>query len=65
MSKICRTFAPEFQKIMKKMQYIQPKMDTVVMPERAMMEFQSSPNLDPHYTPAPTRGGYSPVPGNE
>ncbi|MBQ6776712.1 MAG: hypothetical protein IJP52_00130 [Paludibacteraceae bacterium] len=47
---------------MKKMQYIQPKMDTVVMPERAMMEFQSSPNLDPH---APTRGGYSPVPGNE
>lgn len=39
---------------MKKMQYIQPKMDTVVMPERAMMEFQASPAIDPQQG-APSR----------
>ena len=62
MSKICRTFAPEFQKIMKKMQYIQPKMESIEILSESMM-LPESPGST--YNPAPERGGYSPVPGNE
>ena len=52
MSKICRTFAPNFKKAMNKMKYIQPEMDTIVMPARALMDFQASPTNDPHHAPA-------------
>ena len=34
------------------MKYIQPEMDTIVMPARALMDFQASPTNDPHHAPA-------------
>ena len=52
MSNNCRIFAPKFGKVMKKMKYIQPEMDTIVMPARALMDFQASPTNDPHHAPA-------------
>ena len=37
MSKICRTFALELSTIMKKRTYIQPKMETMVLPKEVLM----------------------------
>ena len=47
---------------MKKMQYIQPKMESIEILSESMM-LPESPGST--YNPAPERGGYSPVPGNE
>ena len=54
MSKICRTFAPNFKKAMNKMKYIQPEMDvqSVTMDAFVMLlDSGSGPQ------PAPKRSG--------
>ena len=54
MSKICRTFAPNFKKAMNKMKYIQPEMDvqSVTMDAFVMLlDSASGPQ------PAPKRSG--------
>ena len=46
---------------MKKMQYNQPKVETILLPEGALMEFQNSPTNDPQQSsPAPMRGDITP-----
>ena len=48
MSKICRTFAPNFEKTMSKMQYIQPIVQTLPMLADAhLMLLDSSTGLQP------------------
>ena len=37
MSKICRTFAPNFKKAMNKMKYIQPEMEVTVLLTKPLM----------------------------
>lgn len=48
---LCAEFNKTIVKVMKKMKYIQPQMDTIVMPARALMDFQASPTNDPHNAP--------------
>ena len=47
MSKICRTFADDLEKIMEKRTYIQPKLEMAVLPKDAMMDFLASPIINP------------------
>ena len=54
MSKICRTFAPNLEKTMSKMKYIQPNVETLEYQPDAIM-LPESPGST--YNPAPKRGG--------
>ena len=53
MSKICRTFAANFDKAMKKMQYIQPSIDITVVETARLM---GDPLLGSGTAPSPVPG---------
>ena len=57
MSKICRTFALDFGKGMKKLHYIAPKIETMVLPEGALMQDIIPASGGSFATPTPIEPG--------